>query len=433
MIKRARRVARRGASAYLRTLRNASPNVRRYLLSVALINAAIGLLGTAFALYLHSRGMSASVVGDVEGALALASGVVCLVLPPLVSVVGYRVLLVATGLAFALSRFGQILGVGPTAIIALGLVYGIGDGVSRSIGVAFLSENGPDGSERTLLFTADFALRVLASFAGALLGGLLPTLLRQWMPDAQALRWTVAVAGALFLASSVPVLGVKEGPRPKVVHPRRVYLDSIRGFRSWDRLMRLAIPEAIISFGAGLVMPFVPLFLSEHAGASVAQIGFIQSATAIFMALATLCTPLVARRLGLVGTIVVTQLASLPFLLVMPLSASLPIIAIAMCARVSLMNMAWPVYNQVAVDGVPSTDKPLVLGWVSVAWSISWLGGSVVGGRLAETSLTVGYFITTGLYALGAITSWLLLRRVKFTAQEPAAETLAEEVAEPAA
>jgi len=167
-----------------------------------------------------------------------------------------------------------------------------------------------------------------------------------------------------------------------------------------------------------------------HLGASVAQIGFIQAATSVVMAVATLSTPFLARRLGLVGTIVTTQIASLPFLLVVPLATALPVVAGAMWMRAALMNMSWPIYNQFAVEGIRAADKPLVLGWMSVAWSAAWLAGSVVGGRLAESSYTVGYFITAALYALAAVMSWFLLRRIRLGVFD-AVEGFAAETVEP--
>jgi len=83
-----------------------------------------------------------------------------------------------------------------------------------------------------------------------------------------------------------------------------------------------------------------------------------------------------------------------------------------MWARSALMNMSQPVYNQVAVEGIPSRDKPLVVGWMTVAWSIAWFAGSVIGGRLNEASYTAPYFATAILYALGALASWVLLRKI---------------------
>ena len=431
LIERAKGLVRRGAGAYLRTLREATPNARRYFTAVVMQNVAAGILGTVFALYVKEAGMSTAVVGDVEGALALAAAVVCLLLPPLVEVVGYRWMLVIAGIAFGASRLGQTLGVAPSVIIALGLGYGVGDGIMRSVGVAFLSESGPAGRGRTMLFTVDFVLRIAAGFVGALVGGLLPAPLSTVMPEVAALRWTLAVAGVLLLASSLPVLGISEKPRARR-SAWTVYADSVRGFRSWNRLARLAVPEGVIAFGAGLIIPFVPLFLRVHLGVSVAQIGFILGASSLFMAVATLATPLLARRFGLVGTVVITELASLPFLLTIPLAGTLAAVTIAIWARGALMNMSWPVYNQLAVEGVPSRDKPLVVGWMSVSWSLAWLGGSIVGGRLAATSYTSGYFITAGLYCVGAVLSWLLLRRLSLVT-EPSAVSLAAEPAEPRA
>lgn len=429
LVERAVGLARRGAARYMRTLREASPNARRYLAAVVLQNLAAGILGTVFALYVRGIGMSTAVVGDVEGALALAAAVVCLLLPPLVGVVGYRWMLVVAGLAFGVSRLGQTVALTPSVIVALGLAYGVGDGIIRSVGVAFLSENGSAGRERTMLFTVDFVLRVAAGFVGALAGGLIPTLLGTFLEPVTALRLTIALAGLVLLGSSVPVLGIAEERRARQ-SAMRVYVQTVREFRSWGRLVRLSVPEGLISFGAGLIIPFVPLFLKAHLGASVAQIGFITGAAGLVMAVATLSTPLLASRFGLVGTVVLTEVASLPFLLLIPLAGSLPVVTLAMWARSALMNMSWPVYNQLAVEGVPSRDKPLVAGWMSVSWSIAWLGGSAVGGRLAAQSFTTGYFITCALYALGAALSWLLLRGITL-ATEPSAVSLASEVAEP--
>ena len=388
----------------------------------------MGVLGTIFALYVRAAGMGVSVVGNVEGALALASGIMCLFIPPLVAVVGYRVLLVSAALAYGVARLGQAFGMHAGAFVALGLLFGVGDGILRSVGVAFLSENSA-ACDRTLLFTVDFFARVAAAVVGAGIGGLLPTILGNWLPELMAFRWTMIVAGGLLLASVVPVMGVQE-LRRRSGRPWATYVNSLSRFRSWGRLVRLAIPEATISFGAGIIMPFVPLFLRVNLGASVAQIGLIQGVSSVIMAVATLSTPLLARRFGLVGTVVLTELASLPFLLTIPLATGLPAVAVVMWARSALMNMSWPVYNQLAVEGIPVHDRPLVVGWMSVAWSVAWLGGSVLGGHLNERSYTVPYFVATGLYAAGAVATWLLLRGVKNTpATPPAKSPMVESVA----
>jgi predicted MFS family arabinose efflux permease len=46
-------------------------------------------------------------------------------------------------------------------------------------------------------------------------------------------------------------------------------------------------------------------------------------------------------------------------------------------------------------------------------WSVAWLAGSAIGGRLMEQSYTTPYFYTAALYALGAIATFVLLRGIR--------------------
>jgi MFS family permease len=396
---------------YQRAWRSFTPNARRYLAVAALQNAGIGVIGTAFAIHLKDRGFSEAVVGDVEGALALSAAVVCLVLPPLVASVGYRRLMIVSGLLLGLARFGQAFAPGALAIVALGLVYGVGDGGMQTLSTAFLSENaGP--ANKTSLFTADFVVRIAAVVAGSLAGGVAPVLLAPLTGEIGAYQATI-VAAALLMAGSAVYAGRIEDTRRSTHGLFGAWVGTLRGFRSWERVARLLVPHVIVSTGAGLVMPFVALFLRHQVGATVTEIGVIQAVSSVAMAVAALYTPRLARRIGLVGTIVATELASLPFLVAIPFSTSLPVVAALFWVRGMLMNMSWPIYNQLSMEGLPAHDKPLVAGWVRFGWSVAWLVGSAVGGRMMAHSYTTPYFYTAALYALGALATYALLRSIR--------------------
>lgn len=390
--------------------RGFSENARRYFLTSGMQNAGYGVIGTTFAIYLKDRGFGEAVVGDVEGALALAAAIVCLTLPPLVASVGYRRLMILAGIALGLSRLGQAYAPSAIVIVGLGLLYGMGDGAMQTLSTAFLSENAGHGG-RTRLFTADFVVRTGSMVAGALLGGIVPMALRPMIGEHEAYRATIVLAGLMMMGSSFFAAGIKEraysGSRGFAA-----WITTLRGFSSWGRVTRLLVPEMLISLGAGLVMPFVALFLKHRLGASVMEVGVIQAVSAVAMAGAALATPRLARRFGLAGTVVLTELASLPFLISIPFAQSLPLAAVLFWLRGMLMNMSWPIYNQLSMAGLPAADKPLVAGWVRFGWSIAWLGGSAIGGRLMEQSYTVPYFFTAGLYAAGAIATFILLRHV---------------------
>jgi predicted MFS family arabinose efflux permease len=146
------------------------------------------------------------------------------------------------------------------------------------------------------------------------------------------------------------------------------------------------------------------------------------------MAMAVLAAPLVARRFGPIGTVVLTEVLSLPFLVAIPLATSVPGVATLMWVRAMLMNMSWPMFNEATMDQLPAHDKPLISGWMSVAWSACWVIGSVLGGRIMEYSYTLPYFIAAAFYAGGAVLTWLLLGGGRYLGPQSEREATADAV-----
>lgn len=409
MIARSRRALLAHAREYRTAAAAFSGNARSYLWLAVLQNVAMGILVTVFAIYVKTWGMSETVVGGAEGALAIAAGVIALMSAPLISVFGYRRLLLVASVAYAVARFGQALLPTTVAVLAFGLLTGVGDGVMRAASTAFLSENSEE-AERTHLFTVDLVVRLVAAFAGSLLGGWAATILGWWMSPADALRGTVVLAAATFGAAALPALAVTEDLHP-AKHALALYRKTVASFSSWGHLLRLAVPQAVIAVGAGLIMPFVSLFLKHQLGATIGEVGAIQGVSSIVMGVAALGAPWLGRRFGLIKGTVITELLSLPLLASIPSIGWLPGAAAVLWVRGALMNMSWPLLNQYSMEGVPGPEKPLVSGGLGFAWASGWLIGSVVGGQLMQLSYTLPYYVTVGFYAAGAALTYFLLGR----------------------
>jgi MFS family permease len=409
MIARSQRALRAAVAEYAAAVRSFSRNARLFLVALGIQSLGIGILVTVFAIYVKSAGLSEAVVGDVEGSLALASAAICILAPPLIAVFGYRRLLIIAAVLYGVARFGQAGMPEAGILLAFGAMYGAGDGLMQSAPVSFLAENSTP-FERSHLYTADLFVRVMGAMVGGMIGGLLPSLLGGALGDVDAYRVTVAVAGALFLASAVPLLLMREA----LGHPRhafRRYLDTVRQFRSWGHVGRLLVPQVLISVGAGLIIPFLSLYLKRQLGASIGQIGFIQGVSQLAMGFAALGAPLLARRFGFVRATAISEAASLPFLAAIPFVTSLPVAALVFWARSAFMNMSWPTWNQYTMEHVPGRERSIVAGAVSFGYSASWLAGSALGGRLMAYSYTVPYAVATVLYAGGALATWLMLRK----------------------
>jgi MFS family permease len=381
------------------------------------------MLATVFGIYIKTAGMSESVVGTVEGAVAFTAAVVCLIGPPLVATVGYRSLMVAAISLIVLSRLGQAAFPVAGVVIGLALAFGLGDGFMRAIGSAFMSENS-SSEERTHLFSTEFVIRVLAGFLGGLLGGFMPALLRHWMPEVETYQWTITAGTSIVALGILPMLSLRDRKSredEKFVAKtfRDSYVDAVKHFTSWRHTAKLIGPQMFISLGGGLVIPFIPLYLKHYLHVDIAAIGIIQGLASVVLGFAVFGTPVIARKFGLVRGVALCQALSVPFLALVPFAGSIVMAVMLLWSRSAVMNMAGPMYNQFSMEGVPDRDKPVVAGFMFFALNIMWMIGSMVGGRIMEFSYTAPYTIAVFMYLTGAGLTYLTWRTHDHTVGVP--------------
>jgi MFS family permease len=384
------------------------------------------MLATVFGIYIKTAGMTESVVGDTEAVVAASAAVIAMLGTPLIAALGYRFLLIVSVGLLVGARIGMASLPITAAFIGFSVAVGLGDGFLRAIGAAFMSENSRS-EERSHLFSIEFLVRVSAGVLGGVGGGMLPTLLGRYMPELAAYQWTV-VAGALVLGTGIiPMLSLRDArPKSSIVS---AYAESFRALRSWRRIARLILPQAAIAMGGGMVVPFVPLYLKGALGASIGEIGAILGVSSLVTALGVFGTPVVARKLGLPTGVAVLQGLSVPFLAAVSLATSLPMAIGALWIRGALMNMAGPLYNQLAMEGASDREKPVLSGWMFFGLNIMCLLGNLVGGRLMEVSYQLPYLGAVGLYAIGALATFLVWRRAERAGEVrgmPAQAALAE-------
>ena len=85
-------------------------------------------------------------------------------------------------------------------------------------------------------------------------------------------------------------------------------------------LSKYVLTGAIIAFGAGMVVPLMTAWFRLRYDVSDTVSGPILGISSILIGVATLASPPLAKRFGLVKTIVVIQAASTVFMFVTPLS-----------------------------------------------------------------------------------------------------------------
>jgi len=92
------------------------------------------------------------------------------------------------------------------------------------------------------------------------------------------------------------------------------------GLTSKGTMAKLTLTQALEAVGLGLVVNFVNVLFVTRYGASTVFVGNLFAFSTVAVALCTLFTPALVKRLGQVRTLVGIQLAGLPFLLLMVVS-----------------------------------------------------------------------------------------------------------------
>ena len=130
---------------------------------------------------------------------------------------------------------------------------------------------------------------------------------------------------------------------------------------------QLLLPGFLISLGAGQVIPFLNLFVRGKFGLNLAELNAVFALTSLGTTLAILLQPALASRVGKIGSVVIVQGASIPFLVVLGFSPVLWTVIGAMAIRNSLMNAGNPIFNAFAMEALRPADRATYSAAASLA------------------------------------------------------------------
>ena len=401
-------------------------NARLYLLNSILAGLSFSVFSLFFNLYILARGYPKDFLGLLS---ALPSAVALMAAVPLGMLsdrIGRRKAML-WGTAGAIIATAVIaLGASSAVLVAAVILQGIGNELFNVSSAPFMMENSGE-QERTTLFSASMGLSTLAGFAGSLIGGQLPRLMSgafALTPDsAPAYGAALLFSPALNLVAMLPLIWMRETPRPAWnprwtrPNPRLIALAledawkraqaapvlAWRGLRHQQLIVKLLLPNAIISFGAALLVPYMNVFFRERHHVPDGTLGFIFAMSSVVTGVATLAAPLLTRRWGKVRSVAWGQAASLPFLLAIGFAPSLTVAVGAFWARGMLMNMVGPLYSAFTMERVAESERATVNAFASVTWNIGWAICPYLSGVIQERwGFSPLFLMTAALYGLAA-------------------------------
>ena len=387
---------------YIRNISSLRRNARLYLLSVVLNGLGNSIAFLFFNLYIESMGESREFLGLLQ---SLPSAIGLLVSIPagmLGDRLGRRRVMLVGGSVGLCAYWAFLVSPSQPMMVLWTIVQG-GANIFYWINVApFLAQNSSE-EERPLLFSANFGLMTLASFAGSLIAGSLPAYMAGRMDvgaeSAEAYRAAMLVGLGLSVLALAPLWMIREvrwpGPRTR----SQAGIGNI--FRLKAPVLKFVLPQLSLGFGAALLIPYLNLFFKEQFSVSDQALGTIYAPRGLVTAVAVMAGPALALRLGKIRSVVLSQWASLVFLLVLGFVPVLPIAALAFWMRNALMNMGHPLFSAFMMERTPEEERGTVNSLFQMAWQVGWMVGPAISGAVQTRVGFAPLFLATGtFYAL---------------------------------
>jgi predicted MFS family arabinose efflux permease len=296
----------------------------------------------------------------------------------------------------------------PGLVMACNLLAGLAWSVHYVAIAPFLYRHSDARSQAGVFGLAD-AVHTAAAVLGAYLGGRGATVLTQLVGnETRALAWVVASGGVLALCAAIPYARIEESePAPARALPLGSLMSKERVL-----LVRFAFPQFLIGLGASISIPFLGLYFQDRFGRAPGDFATLQSLAALLMTAGYLLTPFAVARAGYVKSIVLFELLSIPFFVLLAFTTSLPLAICGFLLRAGLMNSATPVLKNFSMRATPEGARELQNGITSLANSLGWVIGPHIGGWVldrGEDNYKWLMLTTVGIYLVAAtVTRWML-------------------------
>lgn len=399
---------RKLVSEYIADLKLITHNIHLFVLGGLMIGIVQASMSLLLNLYLKDAGFRETFIGRT---LAFNSfGGVAAALPAAYLAARYKIkpILIASAVVVAASFFMMCHTGMQWLILTSAFVFGFSNQIRGIAAAPFIMRNTTE-QERTLVFSVNYSTWMTAAIIGSIGGGYLHEVLQRAfavsMPslaaNLQAYRTAVLITCLVGLLSIVAYSFIKaKAPAPDEV-ARAFNWNSIRS--NWKLLLKLMTPYFLLGTGAGLIIPFLNLYFRDRFGLDAARIGVYFSLLSIAMIVAVMAVPVIKRKLGFVRTVVLTEVLSIPFMLILCFTENLDLAFWAFMLRGALMNMGSPVSTAFMMESVPEEQHGLVNSLASIAWAVSWALTAQIGGSMIEKGGYVPVFLVAiGLYILSA-------------------------------
>ena len=351
-----------------------APRDRTLLYGAAFLRAtATGMVAVLLGIHLARLGFDPAAIGAVVAAGLSGAALAALLVTLGGDRAGRRRVLTLLALLGALGGAVVALASDP-AIIAIAAFFGMLNGMGRDRGASMILDQvvlPATTTDRTR--TAAFARYNVAQDAGHALGSLLagaPALLRTVVPigETESLRVGVAATAVLLLATAFlyrglsPAVEAADGRRRPTLSPS-----------SRKIVTRISALFALDGLGGGfLTTALLSYFFFARFGVGEGGIGLLFFGARVMNALSHLGAAWLARRIGLVNTMVFTHIPSSLLLVTVSIAPSFAVAAALFLLREGLVEMDVPTRQSYVMAVVAPEERTTASGITHLVRLGSW-------------------------------------------------------------
>jgi predicted MFS family arabinose efflux permease len=264
--------------------------------------------------------------------------------------------------------------------------------------------------------TRNFAWYSVMQDAGIAVGGLLsglPGLLRAsaGMDALPALRGSIGVYVALIAIAAAPYVFLSNEIVTRRSTARLRITPHSRGI-----LTKICALFAVDSVAGGFITAsFLSLFFRTRFGIDEQTIGVLFFARSVLNAFSHLGAAWIARRIGLVNTMVFTHVPSSLLLVTVTIAPSFPVAAALFLLREGLVEMDVPTRNSYVMAVVGEQERTFASGVTHLVRMAGWAVAPAIGGVIAASteSLAVPLWIGAGMKITYDALLYLAFRKVR--------------------
>jgi MFS family permease len=376
---------------------------------------ATGMIGVLLGLYLATLQLSASAIGVVIGAGLAGATLATAVVTFHADRFGRRRTLLGITVLTLLGACALAFSTSPWAL-ALAAFVGMANGMGRDRGAALVVEQAllpatTSAANRTMAFARYNVIQDVGHAVGSLLAAL-PALLETMFAASpvgaqRASVWVYALLCAVPLLAYSRLTSAIETDRVRERAP--LYPETRR------RLAKISGLFAIDSLAGGfLTTALLAYFFYERFGVSASEIAVLFFIARVANAGSHLAAAWLARRIGLVNTMVFTHIPSSVLLLTVPFMPSFEIAALLFLLRESLVEMDVPTRQSYVMAMVRPEERTFASGVTHLVRLGGWaLAPAFAGLLMVGQSLAMPIYIGAAMKIAYDLALWWAFRHVK--------------------